>query len=281
MGIYEDITTRIIQAIETGLDGRNWRMPWHGAGGRPMNIASGNLYRGMNVLTLWVESQAKGYGHSWGTFKQWQSIGARVRKGERGTPIVFWKNVPCEDNDEQTPRFILRSSVVFNAAQVDGYTPPQQVTPAPDRIPDAEAFIAAIAGLDLRFGGDRAYYNPGRDFVQIPEFRDFKTSHGYYATLLHETAHWSGHHKRLARDFSGRFGSEAYAFEELIAELTAAFLCGDLGLSNEPRPDHAEYIAGWLRVLNRDARAIFKASSEATKAADFLLAFSREKERAA
>ena len=281
MGIYEDITNRIIQAIENGVTGDNWQMPWHSAGGRPVNVTSGNLYRGMNVLTLWIEAQSKGYGHTWGTFNQWQGVGAKVRKGERGTPIVFWKNIPRSEEDEDKPAFILRSSVVFNAAQVEGYHPPLRVVETPDRIPEAERFVAALEGLDLRFGGDRAYYHPARDYVQMPPLSDFRSTHGYYSTLLHEAAHWSGHGTRLARDFSGRFGSEAYAFEELIAELTAAFLCGDLGLSNESRPDHAEYIAGWLRVLNKDPRAVFKASSEAAKAADFLSAFSQGKEKAA
>ena len=195
---------------------------------------------------------------------------------------MFWKDLPRKkDSDDKDKRFVMRTSRAFNADQVDGYRPPFHIVEEPDRIPDVEAFVSNLPGLDLRFGGGRAYYNPSNDFVQMPKLEYFFSSHGYYSTLLHECAHWSGHDDRMARDFSGRFGSEAYAFEELVAELSAAFLCGDLGISNEPREDHAEYIAGWLRVLKKDSRAIFKASSEAAKAADFLCTFSKKEKEAA
>ena len=207
---------------------------------------------------------------------------AQVRKGERASLIVFWKELEGEVENKETGKrerkktLFARASSVFNADQVDGWTPPA----APERnlvqaLDQAEAFTAAT-GADVRHGGERAYYRRSTDYVQMPDRERFTGSETstptetYYATLLHELTHWTGHESRLDRELSSRFGTEAYAVEELVAELGAAFLCADLSITNTPRPDHAAYIANWLEVLKRDKRAIFTAARKAAQASDFL-----------
>jgi antirestriction protein ArdC len=283
--IYQTITDSIVAAIEAGAG--DWHMPWHvkgdGAAAMPINAASKKAYRGVNVLNLWIAAQAAGYPAGiWATYKQWQELGAQVRKGEKAALVVFWKifdNGEQEDDagrDEdqdagpQGRRFMARGYHVFNCAQVDGYASPSLPQPTePERIDAAEAFFAAI-GADIRHGGNRAFYSPAGDFIQMPPFPAFCDAVAYYATLAHEGTHWTGHPTRCARDLKGRFGCEAYAAEELIAELGAAFLCAELSLASEPRPDHAAYIANWLKVLKGDKRAIFTAASKAQAAADWM-----------
>lgn len=286
--IYQTVTDRIVAAIEAGAG--EWRMPWHGEPGAsaavlPVNAVTKKPYRGVNVLNLWIAAQAAGYPAGiWATYKQWQDLGAQVRKGERATLIVFWKvfendadedDADHEDGGEETGherrRFMARGYHVFNCAQVDGYEAP--ALPAspeePERIETAEAFFAGL-GADIRHGGNRAFYAPGPDFVQMPPFPAFREPAAYYATLAHEATHWTGHARRCNRDLKGRFGSDSYAAEELVAELGAAFLCATLGLASEPRPDHAAYIASWLKVLKQDKRAIFTAAGKAQEAADWM-----------
>lgn len=281
MGVYEDITNRIVSAIESGAASpEGWRMPWHSvASGRPTNVASGRPYQGINTVNLWLDMQARGYTSPvWGTLRQWNEAGARIRKGERSSVVVFWKDLPRRDDgddEEDRRRFVLKTSTVFNAAQVDGY---EQPAPAPWDPCAAERLVVA-AGIDLRYGGGRAYYHTGLDYVAIPVLSDFESVPAFQATLLHEAAHWTGHRTRLDRQFGKRFGDAAYAFEELVAELAAAFLCADLGVSNVPRLDHAHYVASWLRVLKNDPRAVFTAASQATKATEYLLGFTGEKQK--
>ena len=278
MGTYEDVTNRIVAAIETGAaraDG--WKMPWHTAGGgRPVNVLTGRTYTGVNTLNLWMDMQQKGYASPvWGTLRQWNEAGAKVRRGERSSLVVFWKDLPKKDaaDDEDGKRFVLKTSYAFNAAQVEGY---EQPDPVRDWELCAADKLVVAAGIDLNFGGHRAYYHQTLDYVAMPYRSDFFSLAGFQSTLLHEAAHWTGHHKRLAREFGKRFGDQAYAFEELVAELAAAFLCADLGVSNEPRDDHASYVANWLRVLKNDPRAIFTAASQASKATEYLLGFTGE-----
>lgn len=275
--IYARVTNQIVKAIENGVEA--WQMPWHsdGAANRPINVVTGKPYRGVNVVELWIESQLHGYAHPvWGTFKQWLDLRCPVRKGEKGTLCVFWKPVEKGQIDEHaepdlaTHRLITRSFVVFNADQVDGYKPfVQPVRPEHQRIADAETFFNTI-NADIRHGGDRAYYRPSDDRIQMPPFEVFVDPIAYYSTLAHECCHWTGASSRLARDLSGRFGSDCYAFEELIAELGAAFIAADLGLNSDPRPENASYINTWLKVLKADNRAIFTAASHAQRAADYL-----------
>lgn len=271
MSIHAQITETIAAAIAQGVSGENWEMPWHRAAGRPVNVATGKAYQGVNTLTLWCESEAKGFGsETWGTFKQWGASGARIQKGAKSSTIVFWKPVEPKDKadeEEAGRRFVLRSSCVFNAAQVEGWEPP--VREAVEGSPAAEAAVQA-AGVPVSWGGGRAFYDRGADRVQMPAREAFFNGEGMASVLLHEAAHWTGHASRLNRQFGERFGDEAYAFEELVAEIAAAFLCADLGVSNSPRPDHAEYVASWLKVLGRDSRAIFSAAKLASEAAVFL-----------
>ena len=173
-------------------------------------------------------------------------------------------------DDRRERRFFARGYRVFNAAQVDGFTPPEVPSlPTAERIAHAESFFEGL-GAEIRHGGNRAYYHPKDDYIQLPPFEAFRDAVAYYATLAHESVHLTGHHSRLDRDLSGRFGDDAYAAEELIAELGAAFLCARLGLANEPRPDHAAYLSSWLRVLRSDERAIFTAASQAQAAVDWM-----------
>ena len=280
--IYAEITDKIIAAIEQNPG--EPVMPWHRSGFKaviPKNAATGNDYRGVNILSLWAAAQASGYAAGiWGTYRQWQELGAQVRKGERGHLIVFWKisdrNGEAErqdgdaDQDAAARRLFARGYTVFNCAQVDGYTPPEMpVLPEVERIAHAERFCAAL-GIDIRHGGSQAYYIPSKDFVQMPDFACFRDAIAYYAVLLHECGHASGAKHRLDRDLSGRFGSAAYAMEECTVELLSAMICAGLSLSVEPRADHARYIASWLEVLRSDKRAIFTAASKAQEIADWM-----------
>ncbi len=231
---------------------------------------------------LWLSANEKAYSSTeWATYKQWQENGAQVRKGQKSTSVVFWKffdqTEESEDNPdsrEQTTRCCARSYSLFNANQVDGYQPlaVEQLSPEA-RIQNAERFVTAIP-VHLKHGGDRAFYSKTADFVQIPDFAQFKSADQYYSVLSHELSHWSGAPQRLNRDLSGRFGSEAYAWEELIAQLSAAFVCSQLQLSSNPEIDDAPYIASWLKVLRNYKKAIFTAASRAQQAATYLQQFS-------
>jgi antirestriction protein ArdC len=282
--LYETITQQVVEAIEAGAGA--YKMPWHARGAdisSPRNAITGRAYRGLNVITLWMTAEAKAWqAGQWATYQQWHEAGAQVRKGEKATTVFFWKQIEQqgaaeldseEDNAERHKRFFAKAFSVFNADQVDGFTPVSvPELPEKDREIGAEAFFAAL-GANIRHGGDRAFYTPGLDYVQIPAFEQFKTAAAYYGVLAHECTHWSGAKHRLARDLSGRFGSDCYAMEELVAELGAAFVSGHLALPVEPRRDHAPYIASWLKVLKQDSRAIFTAASKAQAAADYLIGF--------
>ena len=291
--IYQRVTDRIVAAIEQGAKAGDWRMPWHsGADGQPStvpcNATTGRPYRGVNILALWAAAQASGYSSgTWATYRQWRELGAQVRKGEQASPVVFWRLLDereaggagdagsgggggDEDEAGGRRRLLARGYSVFNAAQVDGYEAPAlPVLPEAQRIARADGFFAAL-GATVEHGGARACYVPGKDVIRMPDFAVFRDAVAYYAILAHEAVHWAGHASRCARDLSGRFGSDAYAAEELIAELGAAFLCADLRLAAEPRPDHAQYVASWLKVLRGDKRAVFTAAAKAQAAADWM-----------
>lgn len=285
LDVHQAITDRIVQSIEDGGAG-TFRMPWNQAGatGLPTNIASGKHYNGINILALWVASLSLGYTRPiWGTYRQWQDKGAQVRKGERASLVVFYKTftVDSEGDTEQengtAERMFARASYVFNADQVEGFTPtdPLPALPRFEPMEAAERF-AQRAGAVIREGGSMACYSPSDDIIRMPDRIRFNgtstmtAGEAYYATLMHELTHWTGAESRCARDLKNRFGSEAYAMEELVAELGAAFLCADLGVTPEPRDDHAQYIANWLKVLKQDKKAIFTAASRAQAAVNFL-----------
>ena len=281
--IYRRVTDSIVASIEAGAGA--WRMPWHsGADGAapllPVNLATGRTYRGVNTVVLWASGQARSYGSAvWGTYRQWQERGAQVRKGEQASPVVFWKAMdragaeagPEEQEDARgSRRFVARGYSVFNADQVDGFEQPAPVRlPEAQRIERAEMFFDGV-GVVVRHGGNRAFYRPVQDCIQMPPFAAFADALSYYAVLAHEVTHWTAHASRCARDLGSRFGDESYAAEELVAELGAAFLCADLGLAVTPRPDHAAYVQSWLKVLRGDIRAIFTAAAKAQAAADYI-----------
>lgn len=279
--VYQRVTDQIVRAIEAGAE--TWEMPWHSPDAAlqyPRNIASKKPYRGVNVLALWAASYVSGYPEAtWGTFKQWSELGHHVRKGEKASIGVFWKQLepneqlelPEDDTGASTgPRLVARAFALFNAAQVEGYEPPSvPETPRFERIERAEHFFALL-GADIRHGGGKAFYRESTDHIQMPPFEAFHDPIAYYSTLAHEATHWSGHKSRLERDLTGRFGCESYAVEELIAELGAAFLAADLELAPDPRPENAAYIQSWLKVLRNDNRAIFTAAGHAQRAADFM-----------
>jgi antirestriction protein ArdC len=283
--IYTRITAAIVSELEKGT--RPWTRPWsaeHAAGRitRPLRH-NGEPYSGINVLSLWASASVQGFSAPiWMTFKQALDFKAHVRKGEKGSPVVYANALLRKETDaatgDETEHAIhfLKGYTVFNVEQIEGlpaqfYAPAEKPrAEAPQRISHAEAFFAAT-GADVSHGGSRAFYRPSTDSIVMPGFEAFRDAESYYSTLAHETTHWTSHASRLARDFgSKRFGSEAYAVEELVAELGAAFLCADLDLALEPREDHASYIANWLKVLKDDNRAIFTAASHAQRAVDFL-----------
>jgi antirestriction protein ArdC len=280
--VYASVTAQIVTAIEQGAG--TWRMPWHSSGkfaSSPINVITNKPYRGINTLCLWAAAESKGYeSGEWGTYKQWQDRGAQVRKGQKATLVVFWKfansSAETDDGDDQPASgsrlLFTRGYSVFNAAQVDGYTPKTEVeTPMLERIEHADAFFRSV-GADVRHGGNQAFYSPATDHIQMPRFDAFRENVSYYSTLAHETTHWTSAAARCDRQLGKRFGDNIYAVEELIAELGAAFTSAHLGLSTEPRADHAAYIDSWLKVLKADSRAIFTAASKAQQATDWMIA---------
>lgn len=280
--VFETTTAAIVTQIENGAG--QWRMPWSTVGVEfPVNPTTGKRYRGGNVLTLMATGLDAGYGSGeWATYKQWAAVGAQVRKGARGTACVWWNvNTPAitVDDDKQPggtvdlhgrPRFVARTFVVFNAAQVDGHEPALIVRDTVEQIDTAEQFFATVgANVEHRNEG-RAYYSPARDLIVLPPRDTFTDAPAYYATAAHEHGHWTGHAERLARDLTGRYNENAYAVEELIAELSAAFKCAVLGISPTSRPDHAQYLAHWLDVLRADPKALHAIAGKAQAATDHL-----------
>jgi len=269
--------------------GRCW------TGFRPVNALTKNAYNGINVVSLWVAAVVRHYATPiWGTYKQWSELGAQVRKGEKSSLVVFYKEFeadpdpdPANENDDGKRR-VARASYVFNAEQVDGYQRPDAPeTQGPiERILAADNFVNATKAR-IEHGGESAYYRPSTDHIQMPdeglffETGTMSRTEGYYATLVHELTHWSGARQRLNRDMGKRFGDQAYAAKELVAEIEAAFLCAELGITQETRADHAQYLAQWLRLLKNDSRAIFAASAKASEAASYLKGLGQAAQRAA
>lgn len=277
--LYETITNDLIAELEQGV--APWVKPWTTSGGGlsllPHNAASGHRYRGVNVLLLWSASLRKGYrSPAWIGYHQAHEQGGHVNKDEKATAIVYGSTfVPKgerdkpEDEQERVP--FLKRRFVFNVEQTAGlperFYAMAEPVPLPEAMAQVEGFLRMI-GADVRHGGDRACYVPALDCIALPRPEAFESVPHYFATSLHEHAHWSGHESRLDRDLSGRFGDQSYAAEELIAELTAAFLCAVLSIPGRLR--HAEYLGSWLTLLQHDSRAIFTAAAKATEAARYL-----------
>ncbi|HRK39515.1 MAG TPA: zincin-like metallopeptidase domain-containing protein [Burkholderiaceae bacterium] len=293
--LYTRVTAAVIASLEAGVP--PWVCPWSrssasGGSQLPVNATTGRPYRGINVLLLNARLWECGFtSNRWLTFNQAQAVGARVRKGSTGSTVVFFKmweadasgagDVPAIDDRKVIP--LLRSFTVFNTDQVDGL--PAAMAPVADPgvsgiawnpLASAEALVTA-SGASIAHGGERAFYRPSDDHIQMPVRSAFASAEAYYGTLLHELTHWTGHESRCARVLQGRPHIEAYAFEELVAEMGAAFLCAHCGLlpaagGEAPGLQHAAYIGSWLQALKNDRRLIFTASSLAQKAADFVLA---------
>nr|WP_082490162.1 zincin-like metallopeptidase domain-containing protein [Methylobacterium sp. Leaf122] len=277
--LHTRVAALILAQLETA-DPASWTPPWHGADPMPHNARTGRRYRGINVLALWCAAQANGYADArWATYRQWAALGAQVRKAERGTLVLFYKDLPRSapvelrdaDTTDNAP-FVARAAHVFNAAQVDTALPtasePTDSSP-PAPLPVFDTFVVNT-GAVIREGGTRACYVPATDTIQMPPRSAFRTPTGYAGTLAHELVHWTGAPHRLARDLTGRFGARAYAAEELVAELGAAFVLADLGLARAPHPDHATYCASWAPLLRADARALGHAAAQGSRAADYL-----------
>ena len=280
--VHRAITDTIITAIEAGAG--EFVMPWHGSGaviGKPENARTKMEYHGINVLALWASACAEGFASGyWASYKQWQQLGAQVSAGQHGTTIVFYKNLEGEAKDEgEEPqqRRVARASRVFNADQVAGWAPPPpQLAQEPAQVSEAvSAFIEASKAVVIHSDTCGAFYGIRNDTITLPNPIRFvgsptsSATEAYQATLLHEALHWSGARHRLGRKLTGLTRQEQ-AMEVLIAEIGAAFLCADLGVTNSPRPDHAAYVANWLELLRGDTRAVFTASRLAHQAAIYL-----------
>ncbi len=282
--LYDDITDKIIADLEEGRF--PWVQPWGTAAAKaplamPRNAATARQYSGINVLILWGAVIQQGYPtQHWLTFRQALSLGGNVRKGEHGTTVVYADRFTPEDEKRRARETgeeagsipFLKRFTVFNAAQCEGLPDDIAVEappPPPGVIePQVEALIAAT-GIDFRIGGNRAYYAPAQDYVQVPPPQAYFEPINWHRTALHEIGHATGHETRLGRDFSGSFGTKKYAFEEMIAEISSAFCCASLGIV--PTVRHADYVGSWLEVMREDSRAIVRAASQASKAADWIL----------
>ncbi|EPY6756010.1 ArdC family protein [Klebsiella pneumoniae] len=272
--IYQTVTDNIIAALEVGV--KPWSCPWQrvpGMSGLPCNFATGISYSGMNIMLLWCSASKQGSGDSrWMTYKQAQAVGGQVRKGEHGTTAIFYTTLEKENEYggiDQIP--MLKTFTVFNVQQIDGL-PLTTETVSPeatfDPLPKAENLFQK-SGANIIEKGQNAFFRPSTDEVWLPERYLFSDAANFYATGLHELVHWSGGKSRLNREIKGKFGSEDYAYEELIAELGSAFLMADLGILGEVQ--HESYIASWLKALKNDKRYIFKAASAASKAHRYLM----------
>jgi len=285
--LYQRITDQIVAQLEKGV--APWQRTWATiGGGLPMNVVSRKPYRGINTLLLWSAAEEHGYQSPlWATYRQWDALGGHVNRGEHGTKIIYWnvtRQTVLNENtgeDEEQRRFFCREYTVFSLDQCGGEAlnrfraPVRQPRDFIDFEP-AEKAIAAT-GAEIRHGGNRAYFDTRGDYVQLPVKAAFDAEAAYYATALHELAHWTGHESRLNRiDKLARFGDRSYSAEELVAELAGAFLTAALGVPNERTLDNAAaYLGNWLEVLRSDNRAIFTAATAASAAADFVLDFSR------
>lgn len=285
--LYEEITRQIIAELETGR--LPWVQPWdagQAAVGLPYNVVSDRRYSGINILTLWHAVLTRGFrGHGFLTFRQAAALGGTVRRGEHGISVVYTRRAGTDASDQRSDGkgerkggfAFLKQFTVFSVDQCDGLPDKCHVSapPIPEGLilPQAETLIAAT-GADVRIGGASAYYSPRHDFVAVPRPDDFYEPINWHRTAFHELGHWTGHASRLDRDQTGSFGSTPYGHEELIAEMAGAFVCAALGIA--PSARHADYIGSWLDIIRADQRAILRAASAASKAADYLLAFRPE-----
>lgn len=293
--IYAEITAKIVAQLEKGV--APWVRPWSSntAGGKkarwqPHNLISNRDYRGINAVLLMMTGSAYPTG-AWATYKQIKAAGGQVRKGEKATQVVYFdmievtdRNAPKDDPDRKKRIPLLRYFSVFNHAQADWEKDPLAVAEideddhSGDDVPAAEATIDAT-GANISYGGDSACYIPVRDAILIPAKKSFRSTSDMYATVFHELTHWTAHRDRCNRDLTGRFGDAAYAFEELVAEMGAAFLCATHRIDGKLQ--HAEYIGSWIKKMREDDQAVFRAAALAQKAADFVMGSEEQEEKLA
>lgn len=287
LDIHQAVTDTIVAALERGVG--EWKMPWHQGNGLsfiPTNI-EGHSYRGLNVLGLTCAALNKNYGTNvWGSFRQLQAANLQVRKGEKASIVIFYKQFTVEpdpeDEEDEGARRVLKYYSVFNVEQCDGWVAPEAPPPTPpfEKLANVERVFAAT-GCKIIVGGDRALYDRVTDDVHMPDLHLFlgdevARREAYYASLAHEVGHWTGAPHRLDRVKGKKFGDENYSWEEITVELAAAMLCAELKITPAVREQHAEYISHWIRVLKGDKRAIFHIAAAASRAAEYILAFSRD-----
>ena len=275
--LFAQLTNELIRDIEAGAD--DWSMPWRKLNRTPKS-ADGRPYRGINWWVLGVIAESRGWtSHQWATYRQWESHGFQVQKGEKASHAILWKQAEHSKARQAEhilatgtalkPYLLARAFAVFAREQTDA--PPLETPELTEheRHQAAHDFFANI-GADVREGGDRAFYAPAGDYIQVPLIGQFPVRDHFYSTLAHEHTHWTGHESRLNRDITNRFGDEAYAMEELVAELGAAFIGAQLGLDQAVRKDHASYLKHWLSVLKSDPKALVTVTSKAQAATDHL-----------
>ena len=272
----QQLANKLLEMVVAGRP--PWRQPWEGGNGSPFTIprngTTHNRYNGFNIPILWAAADEKGYQtHSWASYKQWQDAGHQVRRGEKGTQIGYYNTLIKEDGEDEKKIPFLRVSSVFNEFQLEGFEPPQIIDRPSlvESLDNVERFIGNI-GATIRYGGERAFYSITGDYIQMPPQVLFNSSEyqtateAFYSTELHELGHLTGHKSRCDRQFGKRFGDGAYAFEELVAEMTSAFACAELGITDGPQPHHADYLANWMDMGKIDPTMFMKAASEASKA---------------
>jgi antirestriction protein ArdC len=280
--IYQQVTDTIIKQLEAGTI--PWQQSWVNSQSGlslPKNAVTGNNYRGINIVLLWSAALDKKFpSNEWASFKQWQSKNENIRKSEKGNFVVYADTFEKEIDNETKKIPFLKYSIVFNRSQLANFKPEDfesaiAENKVVDKIELIEDFVAnTFANIGNREGG--ACYIPALDKILMPPMNSFldtkscSASENYYSTLFHEMTHWTGHEKRLNRSLKGRFGDHAYAEEELIAELGAAFLGAEFNISSPEKTDHASYIANWLKVLKDNKKFVISAASEASKAVDFV-----------
>ena len=266
--LYRSVTDAIVAELEAGAV--PWVRPWKGTNLMPTNAATKKRYYGINIPILWYSAEKRGYEHHlWLTYRQALEMGAQVRQGEHGSHIVYTSTYTKVVEDEAAQRRFLKAYTVFNISQIDGLPPP----PSPiigtqiERNGHADQVITST-GAVIHYGGNTACYIPSLDVVKVPKPDAFPDAASFYATTFHELGHFTAHPSRLDRDLKSRFGTQSYAAEELVAELCSAFLCASIGIQGELR--HAGYIDNWIQLLKDADRAIFTASSNASRAADYV-----------
>lgn len=271
--VYQIVTERLIATLESGT--APWRKPWSRSGGIPRNAITGRPYHGINAFLLLCLPYSKA---RFLTYKQAQAAGGTVRKGEKGAPVVFWNWIESDKkaSDGEAKKIpFLKYFTVFNIAQCEGLELDDETKPetaAHDPIPAAQGVIDRT-GASVHHGGFRAFYEPGADRITMPEMSAFETPEAYYQTAFHELGHWTGHKSRLHREgitAFAAFGSAVYSREELIAEMTASFLCAKVGIYPDLE-NSASYLAGWIKALRGDSKLAVRAAGAASKAADFVL----------